>query len=784
MAAVFASAKNKFAILGAGRLGQATAAHFSMNGFEVALWDNDTQVIESIIAKNKKISVSGTVEGEGEIYLVSTDLGEVVESSETIIICAHSSMQEEIAKSLCPYVKPWMHIILHPGETFGALAVRQVLDVHDASYTQITVSETSSALFTCNLIEDGHCEITAVKTNIAFATIPASRTAEVLEKFKPFYTQFRPVASVLETSLNNMHAVPNPTVAIMNAARVEAGQTFKIFREGVTPAVASVMEMVDLERQAICRAAGVSSVPLSTYLHEVYDLPLERLDRMYRDSEAYNGVSSGDFIKFICDDISTGLMPMASLGKLLKVNTPTMDALLQMGVAAFPKLKQRVVSGKNVRTVLSVGLSRVEGTRKLNQYLLTGERDDFGKTQVLICGGGNSAHVLCGLLASNEDVVVNIYTTWKNEAERWESSLAGNGEIKVVAPNGRTTKGRPRKVSANAADVATGSQVVFLALPAYAHKKALQEVMPHLPEGCWVGAAPGCPAFDWEAEQVVQTDTGKYTLFNMHSSPWTSRISKYAQEVQIKGYKAEVSVGTVPSTMAEAVAEKLNLWLSPVQLRPVANALNASLIPDSAVFNTGLMYGRYKEWNGEFYEEMPLFYHAATNEEIEIIEKLSDECKMLKEKLEVELEMDLSCVMPARELLAHQYPADIEDSTTTRSCFLSNRAFTGIKTPMRYSPSHGFTPDFDSRYFVEDVPFGLVVTKGIAEIAGLETPCIDAVLEWCQDKLGKEYIVGGKLLGKDIMETRAPARFGITDIDSLRRKMTHDLHFMPKWKNL
>ena len=31
----------------------------------------------------------------------------------------------------------------------------------------------------------------------------------------------------------------------------------------------------------------------------------------------------------------------------------------------------------------------------------------------------------------------------------------------------------------------------------------------------------------------------------------------------------------------------------------------------------------------------------------------------------------------------------------------------------------------------EDVPYGLVVIRGIAEIVGVETPSIDKLLTWC-----------------------------------------------------
>merc|ERR1711870_213873 len=75
--------------------------------------------------------------------------------------------------------------------------------------------------------------------------------------------------------------------------------------------------------------------------------------------------------------------------------------------------------------------------------------------------------------------------------------------------------------------------------------------------------------------------------------------------------------------------------------------------------------------------------------------------------------------------------------------------------------------DFANRYFTEDVPDGLCVYKGYADLAGVATPDIDAILEKFQTFMGKEYVKDGKLAGKDAMATKAPQAFGYTTLESL-----------------
>lgn len=110
------------------------------------------------------------------------------------------------------------------------------------------------------------------------------------------------------------------------------------------------------------------------------------------------------------------------------------------------------------------------------------------------------------------------------------------------------------------------------------------------------------------------------------------------------------------------------------------------------------------------------------------------------------------------------------DQITDKGCLMmamrTNKAYDGLVHPM-ISTDDGYLPNFNYRYTTEDIPFGLVVMKGIAEIAGVDTPVMDEIIAWAQQKLNKEYIVGSKLTGKDITSARAPQSFGIHTVNEL-----------------
>ena len=113
------------------------------------------------------------------------------------------------------------------------------------------------------------------------------------------------------------------------------------------------------------------------------------------------------------------------------------------------------------------------------------------------------------------------------------------------------------------------------------------------------------------------------------------------------------------------------------------------------------------------------------------------------------------------------YPGDISDKTNLYTAIQTNAAYQGLKHPVKTTEDGKFVADFTYRYMTEDIPYGLVVIRGIAEIAGLETPNMDKVLTWCQEKMGKEYLVNSKLQGKDVKSSRAPQRYGFNTLESI-----------------
>lgn len=388
---------------------------------------------------------------------------------------------------------------------------------------------------------------------------------------------------------------------------------------------------------------------------------------------------------------------------------------------------------------------------------------------ITICGGGNAAHTLAGLLSNWEDVSVSMYLPFGNEAEQWQEGIQQNGGI-TVNTSQKTILGRPRAICRDPGAAVADSQLVLLALPAFAHEPILKQIAPYIPPGAWVGALPARGGFDLCLRDILKERLSEITIFGFQTLPWACRIQQYGKQVTILGTKELVDLAVWPMSQAPAVSAKLQTLLG-ITINPIASFLSLMLADTGQIIHPGIMYGLFHNWDGKPYDKQRLFYQSVDKDIAAVLQHMSDEIQMLRKALqECYPELDLSAARPLIEWLKRSYRTTIADSSTLQSSFSTNRSYAGLPAPM-HKTEEGYIPDFQARYLSEDVPYNLLVTRGVAELANVATPVIDQVLNWAQSHLDKEYLVSGKLKGKDLIDTRTPQRYGFSDLNQLLQAM-------------
>jgi hypothetical protein len=396
------------------------------------------------------------------------------------------------------------------------------------------------------------------------------------------------------------------------------------------------------------------------------------------------------------------------------------------------------------------------------------------RTRVLICGSGAGAHVLAGVISCQEDVDLRVVTRSAEKAQRWRETMDRHGfTVTVLGDNGHPTiiRANPFTITSER-EAARGCDVVILSVPAFAHLTYLKCLAPYLDDGCIVVGLPGQNGFEYDVREALGSRLKCCAMVNFESLPWVCRAGEFGRTGVIAGYKERL-VGAANGDLGRAnISDPLallqRLFGAPPKLSISGHPLGITLRAPNSYCHPPMMFGRWKDWDGRALDERPFFYAGVDQETVTLLEEVSAEVVETSRRIMAGYPgIDLSQVIRLYDWDVGCYGNVIADKTTLLTAMRTNGAYAGIRHPMVETEDGKFVPDFTHRFLTEDVPFGLVVIRGIAEIAGVPTPKLDTVLCWSQQKLGKEYLVGSRLVGKDIATTRSPQRYGYSTMEDV-----------------
>lgn len=393
-------------------------------------------------------------------------------------------------------------------------------------------------------------------------------------------------------------------------------------------------------------------------------------------------------------------------------------------------------------------------------------------TRILVCGGGNGAHCLAVTAAALKNVEVHIMTLFKDEAKRW-SDIVGEGGIsaEVTTSDGKKSEvtGKPRLITNNPEEAMEGVDAVFFVVPAFAHQQYFDAILKYIKPNTIIVGMPSQAGFEFQAFKSLKS-VSTYAIISMESLPWACRVVEFGKRVQLLGYKDVLGVSVVSAGKGNYKMPPLEYAQAILGPKPhlelIQNYLAVNLMAKSIV-HPPILYGKWKDWDGKPLEEAPLFYQGIDDIQESLLTKVSDE--VLETAAEINRQrkdLDMTKVIHIYDWYKVYYKDQISDNSSLQACMKTNSAYDGLIHPMKRVEG-GLVPDFNYRYLSEDIPFGLVVIKGIAECVGVKTPTMDTVIAWGQKKLGKEYIIGSSLTGKDVSSTRAPQAYGFNTLEDV-----------------
>jgi len=309
-----------YCVIGAGHGGQALAAYLQYLGNPTILYNRTKMVIDQINAYGG-IELQGMINTMVSDIKATSNLKQALDESEIIMICIPAHAHQDIANQMAPYLQAHHKVVINPGRTLGAFMFDRYLKAAGCTL-DIPIGETDTFVLTSRKIRPGISQIFSRKKVLHVAALHQEHSQIIYNELIHSFSMIKMEKSILFTSLSNIGMIFHPFPALMNLSRIECGENYRHYKDGITPMVAKFLEKLDKERIALANYFECPMHDAKLWLEDVYGSEGIHLYSALQNTVQYDEIGSPTDIttRYIYEDIPTGIVPMLELAKL--ANTP------------------------------------------------------------------------------------------------------------------------------------------------------------------------------------------------------------------------------------------------------------------------------------------------------------------------------------------------------------------------------------------------------------------------------------------------------------------------------
>ena len=207
--------------------------------------------------------------GLAAVENATTDLPAAVDGAEIIIVVTGGNAQEAVARSLAPLLRDGQIILLIQGNTGGSLVVRRALDAAGCR-ADVDVAEMDNYPFSCWRLEPTRIRPIVKKRWLQIASFPAADIDRVFRAPGAAVPACGRRAERDPTGFTNANAMLHVANCVGNAGKIDRGESYRFYADGVTPSVARLYPAINAERVAVAAALGASVPTLEDWFDRVY----------------------------------------------------------------------------------------------------------------------------------------------------------------------------------------------------------------------------------------------------------------------------------------------------------------------------------------------------------------------------------------------------------------------------------------------------------------------------------------------------------------------------------
>lgn len=350
----------RITVIGGGGTAIFMATYFTIQGHEVTICDQDwhgTKLQKIMEAGNQVDMIGNCGEGHAVIHKITFDVAEALADAEIVLVSAMAKRHESICGWIAPHLKESQAVIFSAGNCGSILLKRKL------GKKNVIVGEMQGNFGPCRLVAP--TTITCafpMGGEKPIAAFPAKDNDALVATYAQIYP-CRAVENVFQATLSSPNIVIHLAGTLMNAGNMESRKDFRLYQDGITPSVITVIEAVEAERASVMEAMGYTKV---RHVGQIYALQEFTKHPEQAQFRVLSGPTKGVHDRYVVEDAYAGNSLMSSLGKAAGVKTPVVDSLITL--ASVLNSEEFYANGL---TLENLGLTG-RGPKEINQYLETG----------------------------------------------------------------------------------------------------------------------------------------------------------------------------------------------------------------------------------------------------------------------------------------------------------------------------------------------------------------------------------------------------------------------------
>jgi hypothetical protein len=344
-----------------------------------------------------------------------------------------------------------------------------------------------------------------------------------------------------------------------------------------------------------------------------------------------------------------------------------------------------------------------------------------------------------------KDIKVTLFTSRPHE---WHDEIESLNTV-----TGQITRGKLALATDNAAEVIPNADMILFTIPSNAIKDIFGKIKNYISEGTIIGFIPGTGGKEYLCSDLLKKSC---IIWGTQRVPSGTSIVEYGKKVHSLGNRKDLRIAAMPRDTTGEICVLMHELLD-ITTVPLNNYLCVTLTPSNPILHTSRLYSILKEYRiGDMFDEKISLYKKWDDASSRILIGCDTELQNCCKKLN---RLDLTAVLSLKVHYEIEGAAGKDDfEKMTRK--ISSLPFLKDSIPM--IPVHDkYIPDLQSRYFLEDYPYGLCIVKSFCVICGIESPNIDIILRWYSNLFNKEYFIGNNFTGRDLLSLPLPQNYGI-----------------------